>query len=443
MQAGTQSGPVLAGFFCGLLFGACVLPVCGASASTYNVIYSFCAETNCTDGSNPESALVMDAAGNLYGTTEYGGKFGNGTVFELIPNARHTRWKRKAIHDFCAIDACADGENPVAALVIDKDGNLYGTTPYRGRGQDAGTVYKLSPDGDRWRFETLHSFCRKDGCPDGWAARSALTYAGETAGHPYDGTSPLYGATHLGGKFDGGAMFRLTPDETTDGWTYDVLYSFCTGSSCKSQMPLSSSAAIIGPDGALYGTDEDIDHGFDGDLYQLTAPRRGDHWKEHTLHAFCALANCADGDAPKPSSLTFADSLLYGTTEGGGAHSGGTVFSLDPATAQLTTLYSFCSLTDCADGAGLDASVLRAASGDLFGVARSGGVPLDEFRSAGTAFVLHNGAFSLLHTFCSETDCADGANPVGGLVMSPDGKLYGMANSYGPHNGGVVFAITP
>ncbi len=417
----------------------------GASAYTYKVIYSFCSAADCTDGSDPESALVTDAAGHLYGTTADGGKYGNGSVFELIPNADRTHWQRKTVHSFCAASPnCPDGEVPIGALIIDTNGGLYGTTPYRGRGNDAGTVYRLTRNdsGHGWKFDTLHSFCRKDGCPDGWAPRSALTYAGANAGLPYDGVSPLFGTTDFGGKFtpnDSGTVFRLTRDQATDTWDEDVLYSFCSSPDCQNPMPSPLTALTMGADGAFYGTTDD--DGFPGNIFAV-APH-GDRWKGGPRYTFCALAHCADGTSPQPESLAIDGSgILYGTTRLGGAHKKGTIFSFDPATAHLTTLYDFCALAHCRDGSVPEASLMLGASGDLFGTATSGGLP-DGFDGGGTVFLLHDGALQLLHQFCSETDCADGRNPEAGLIKDSTGVLYGTTASGGAHGHGTVFALTP
>lgn len=425
-----------------LLVGAA--PWHGASAYTYKVVYSFCSAANCTDGSDPESALVMDAAGNLYGTTADGGRYGNGSVFELVPNAAHTHWQRRTIHSFCRGGVCPDGEVPIGALIIDVNGNLYGTTPYRGRGHDAGTVYRLTPNesGHGWKLDTLHTFCHRDGCPDGWASRVALTYAGATAGLPYDGVSPLYGTTEHGGKFtdsDGGTVFRLTRDQATDTWDERVLYSFCSFSDCADPMPKPISALTIGQDGAFYGTTDN--DGFPGNIFAV-APH-GNHWTGSAKYTFCTLSHCADGTSPQPESLTIDESgILYGTTRLGGAHKKGTIFSFDPTSSQLTTLYDFCALAHCRDGTVPEASLLLGASGDLFGTAVSGGLP-DGTNGGGTVFQLHAGALQLLHQFCSEADCVDGRNPEAGLTKDGAGVLYGTTSRGGAHGGGVVYTLTP
>ena len=423
-----------------------------AEAYTHKVIYSFCAKADCADGDAPAGALVMDAAGNLYGTTQDGGKVGangrrEGVVFELSPNAGHTRWKYQVIHTFCRKQNCADGYGALSGLVIDVNGNLYGTTPYGGTDQgfgNGGTLFELSPDGSGWTYKVLHSFCHRQNCTDGDSPFNGLTYAGASSAQPYDGVSALYGTTTFGGKYfstEGGTAFSLTPDQT-GGWQYDVLYSFCSTADCRTQLPNPSSAPAEGADGTLYlTTDQD---GFDGNLVAVVP--NGSKWHERTEHSFCALSGCLDGDHPQPDTLAIdGGGIVYGTTVGGAANSGGTIFSLDPATRNLATLYNFCALANCADGGTPRAGVLRNASGDLFGVTSRGG----NSTQAGVAYELgHDGQFSVLYTFCAQTNCADGSGPENTFVMGADGTLYGLtgdggANAGGDHGSGTVYELTP
>jgi uncharacterized repeat protein (TIGR03803 family) len=130
---------------------------------TETVLYRFCAQQNCTDGGYPAAGLIADKAGNLIGTTSSGGDVnGDGTVFKLAPNGTET-----VLYTFCARKKCADGGTPVAALIEDKKGNLYGTTELGGAycegdgGLGCGTVFRLAPDGTE---TVLHSFTgRHDG----------------------------------------------------------------------------------------------------------------------------------------------------------------------------------------------------------------------------------------------------------------------------------------
>src|SRR5439155_7349667 len=114
---------------------------------SYSVLYSFCSQTSqtgCTGGAGPAAGLIMDGAGNLYGTTQNGGSLGYGTVFQLAPNG--PGWTQSVLYSFCSQTGCIDGYAPSAGLIMDGAGNLYGTTVYGGR-QNRGTAYRLAPTG--------------------------------------------------------------------------------------------------------------------------------------------------------------------------------------------------------------------------------------------------------------------------------------------------------
>jgi uncharacterized repeat protein (TIGR03803 family) len=160
------------------------------------------------DGADPYSPLYRDAKGNLYGTTEIGGGrgcFGNGcgTVFEVSPEGN--RWKFAVLHRFSG----PDGASPTGALAMDSSGNLYGTVS---SSPGAGAVFKLAPAGNRWKETLVHRF---SGSPDGF---------GPTDGVVFDGSGNMYGTTVEGGAFDQGAIFELS--SSSNGWTESVPFSF-------------------------------------------------------------------------------------------------------------------------------------------------------------------------------------------------------------------------
>src|ERR1043165_5620877 len=179
---------------CLAMLGFAFASVGTADAWTLRTLHSFCAEAKCADGANPLAGLVRDSAGNLYGTTETGGNtrdcnLGCGVAFELSPTGQN--WTYSVLHTFCP--SCGDGAFPLAALIVDVNGNLYGTTA-AGPGNGCVTVFRLSPNAGRtkWKEKILHAFSCD---PFGDQATSALTYQGKDSGLPYDGTSPLYGTT--------------------------------------------------------------------------------------------------------------------------------------------------------------------------------------------------------------------------------------------------------
>ena len=169
------------------------------------------------------------------------------------------------------------------------------------------------------------------------------------------------------------------------------------------------------------------------------------------LYAFCPTGNCTDGEFPQAAPIQATDGNLYGTTTGGGANSVGTVFRITP-TGTLTTLYSFCSQTGCADGGDPEAGLIQASDGNLYGTTAGGG---GSSNPSGTVFrVTPTGTLTTLYSFCSQTNCADGANPKTGLIQATNGNLYGTTSEGGTNFnsnlcsssgvcGGTIFQITP
>jgi len=150
------------------------------------------------DGQTPDAGLILDASGNLYGTTSYGGTHGSGVVFELVPGA-NGKWTEKILHNFCAASGCPDGANPYAGLVFDGAGNLYGTTVQGGTNGE-GVAFKLTPGGNgTWKEQVLHTF--------GAAGDGAYPVGGLV----FDAAGNLYGTTEGGGISDNGIVFEITP----------------------------------------------------------------------------------------------------------------------------------------------------------------------------------------------------------------------------------------
>ncbi len=194
---------------------------------TETVLYAFCPDplNGCTDGSEPMAGVVRDADGNLYGTTHYGGAYGGadgyGTVFKVTPDGTET-----VLHSF---EGYQDGENPSGDLLWDKQGNLYGTT--------LGTVFEFKAAGV---METLYVF---QGAPDAIYSRAGLTR---------DARGNLYGTSVYGGVYDNGAVFKLTYSKKQKTYVEQVLYSFTGGADGAN--PYSKLA--MDKAGNLYGTTE-------------------------------------------------------------------------------------------------------------------------------------------------------------------------------------------
>ena len=303
--AGNLYGTTLYGPGYGTVFE---LSPSGGGGWTEKVLYVF---TGAYDGRYPRG-ITFDSAGNIYGTTSNGGIYcspyqGCGTVFKLSPT-QGGGWTESIVHTF---GDGKDGVNPLAPLIFDSAGNLYGTTTAGGVGISYGTVFELTPtEGGSWTLTTLYNF---GALPDGqqpWTGALAFDAAGN-----------LYGTTAFGGTNRNGTVFELSPSGG-GSWTETVLHSFGSGS--DGVEPLGG--LIVDADGNLYGTTSQ--GGVDGEGTVFEFSPSGSSWTEMLLHNF--LGNRADGGFPF-AGLTFgADGNIYGTTALAGAYYGGAVFGLKP-----------------------------------------------------------------------------------------------------------------
>jgi uncharacterized repeat protein (TIGR03803 family) len=326
------------------------------------VLHNFCSATNCADGQLSYAGLILDPAGNLYGTTSQGGANNWGTVFKIDTNDQES-----VLYSFCSAANCADGQLPYAALIRDGAGNLYGTTTYGGA-NNGGTVFKLDAAGHE---TVLYSFCSATNCTDG-----QLPYAGliqDVAGN-------LYGTTFGGGaigaaNFQGGTVFKLDAagHET-------VLYSFCSAANCTDGKQPYAGLVMDGA-GNLYGTTSGGGaHGFlntlGGTVFKLDPSRH-----ETVVYSFCSAggAQCTDGEMPLGGLVLDAAGNLYGAAPFGGANaliSGNGVGVVFKVTKQgkESVLYNFCSALNCSDGLLPYAGLIQDAEGNLYGTTSAGGI---------------------------------------------------------------------
>jgi len=201
---------------------------------------------------------------------------------------------------------------------------------------------------------------------------------------------------------------------------------------------------VQGANGNFYGTTTtggDIatscsnGQGFDcGTVFELTPGG-----SLTTLYTFCSLVNCADGLLPS-SGLTLArDGNFYGTTgEGGANFGGGTIYKITPA-GQLTTLHSFCAQLNCTDGSYPFAGLMQASNGNFYGTTLQGGT----YNQGVIYQISPTGTYKVLHSFCAQTNCTDGSGSIAGLMQASNGRLYGTTPSGGVSGAGTVFTITP
>lgn len=407
-----------------LAFAAALLLSCNSAAQTETTLYRFMS----SDGTYPVANLVTDPAGNLYGTNVYGGTYGNGAVFELMrPSAPGQPWTEIVLHSF---DGTA-GINPLGGLIFDSAGNLYGST-FVGGPNNYGTVYELSPSGTSWTLKVLYSF---SGSPDAGQPVDSLTF---------DAKGNLYGTT----EYDGvccGTVFQLSPPSQPGGnWTESVLYSFV--GDLDGMEPVGG--VVLDAAGNLYGTTFGGGHTAHctnacGIVFQLKPPSApGGSWTETVLHRFKGKA---DGIQPF-GGLILSHGFLYGTTYGGGTLGTGTVYQILPTTGEKRIIYNF-GVSYGGDGNEPTSSLVVDKSGNLYGTTMAGGSA-----NNGTVFKLSpqaDGSWTetVLYRFL---DQGDGYSPFAGLTLLK-GVLYGSTsfggdttcNAPGGHGCGTVFQLVP
>lgn len=268
------------------------------------------------DGGNPHAGLTLDNAGNLYGTTFFGGPFGQGMVFVFTPTS--TGWKESTLHYFTG---GFDGGYPSAQLTFDASGNLFGTTTSGGT-RHLGVVFKLTPTtSGPWKQTLVHNFA---GGIDGASPTGRLIL---------DASGNLYGTAVNGGDlttcsgFGCGTVFRLTPT-SKGGWRESVLHTFSGGA--DGAYPYGGLA--FDRTGSLYGT---AYYGGDltacagagcGNVFKVTHQTGG--WLQTVVYTF--TGSPSDGGSPYVNLIFDGSGNLYGTAPGGGAGGDGVVFKIAP-----------------------------------------------------------------------------------------------------------------
>jgi len=330
-------------------------PPTGGGNWTEAVLHSFSGK----DGSFPYAGVIVNSKGVLFGTTTFGGAFGQGVVFQLAPpTAPGGVWTETVLHSFMG----SDGAYPYAGLTVTASGTLYGTTELGGA-SNAGTVFSLTPPpgpGKTWTEAVLYSFTD-----------------GNDGGFPYGGllranNGVLYGTTNFGGA-NGvyGTVFELAPPSGTGSWTESTLYSF-TGTGGGNPF----GTLTMGASGSLYGTSAGGLGDGSGTVFKLQPPTSpGGTWTPSLLYTF---KGSSDGDHPRGGVVVTPSGTSFGTTFAGGtgmAYLGyGTVFELTPGAPGQpwteTVLYTF---TGGADGAYPNGALVATSNGLYYGTTLSGG----------------------------------------------------------------------
>jgi uncharacterized repeat protein (TIGR03803 family) len=304
------------------------------------VLYNFCPQIiTCPDGYQPSGGLVFDSKGNLYGATLWGGPGGSGTIFELSPQPGGG-WAFTTIYGFTG----GDGALPNGDLVVDHMGNLFGTTANSGKRGD-GTAFELSPpsgNGNNWSLVTIRSF---DALRAGGAAPSAglvMNAEGNLYGTTsYGGVGNCHGS---GAEHGCGLIFKLIPPKKPGApWGYQILYKF-QGGTTDGQNP--ESLLLRDSAGNLYGTTPGGGPGNGcGIAFKLT--ESGGSWTESVLHYF---QSAGDGCVPLGPLVLDRDGNAFGTTWQGGSSAGGTVFELSPTSDGWTETVVHSFLKNGVDG---------------------------------------------------------------------------------------------
>jgi uncharacterized repeat protein (TIGR03803 family) len=392
------------------------LSTTAAWAQTYKVLHQFNPHNG--DGYFPEGGVVLDHQGNLYGTTGDGGlqiclAQGCGTVWQLTPDPDGS-WTENLIHRFDG----SDGAFPANTPIFDAQGNLYGTAATRGS-YGLGAIFQVMPNGGGWTEFTLHQFT------GGWdgAGNPGSQLSIDTAGH-------VYGSTASGGTYGHGVVFTLVGPDPGE----IVLHAFTGGADGATPLgPLTFDAS-----GNIYGTAAAGGLGY-GLIFKLTPNQFKAGWTETVLYAFTYQ------DRIQPSGGVIFDAIgnLYGTTAYGGDRNLGAVYKLTSHADDSWSSSLLYSFTGPPDGQEAYTPLIFDHAGNLYGTTNGGGPQLD-----GTVFELTPSAGgtwteTILYGF---TGGADGGAPLYGVIMDNAGNLYGTTPLGGlvPRGpAGVVFEITP
>jgi len=308
-------------------------------------LYNFDYNAN---GAYPESGVIFGPDGSLYGMTGEAGQYGYGVVYRLRPSPAACKsadcpWEETVLYSFTG---GADGKYPGHAnVVFDQAGNLYGTTT-SGGDENGGVVFKLTPSNGGWIQSTLWSFATQGG---GSAPESGVIF---------DSAGNLYGTTNYGGTYDAGIVYELSPSGS--GWTEQTLASiaFPNTNTCG--------GVVMDGEGNLFGAAGCFAYGYPGGVFELT-PSNG-AWTFNVLHAFSPGGSV---EGPWDTPTLDAAGNVYGTSISTGAFGAGEVFKLTPSNGGwiFTSLASF----DSTNGASPVGSVIVDAAGNIYGTTFSGG----------------------------------------------------------------------
>ncbi len=445
-------------FLCVVSAFAILAAVTASAAATEKILLNFNPSPH---GSQPSGGLAADAAGNLYGVTEFGGSIGYGVVYKVSPSSQGG-WSQTAIYSFTA-----NMGNPAGSVVFDSAGNLYGTT-----GSGPGSIFKLTPSANgQWTVSTIWTGYAENGLIfDGAGNLYGTTSSGgsgrcgtvfrlaPTASGPWkqtvlyifacgdDGSQPnggvifdqsgnLYGATGHGGTAGDGVVYELT--NSAGVWSEQVLYSFLAGNDGygpAGPLVFDSKGDLFGA--ASGGLSTACSRNPCGVVFQLT-PGSGGQWTETVAHDFRET----DGDSPVGGLVIDQSGNLYGSTIGGGtaATPEGTVFELIPASSGPWTEKTLWNFMGGKDGSILKYGVIIGAAGKLYGTTQYNG----GLTGNGTVFQLTPTASGPWKE-TTLSNLADGnGGPTTGLTADGAGNFYGATNFGGANGFGMIYELSP
>ena len=395
-----------------------ILVVCAAiallgtaawAANTTKLIYSFAGDA---DGEYTDTELVMDSAGNLYGTSVQGGTYASGTVFQVTPEGVHT-----VLYNFTG---GADGGEPYKGVTLDAQGNLYGTAVTGGGGScegGCGVVFKLTNSGGVWTQSVIHAFTGADG-------------SGPGSPVSIDKHGNVFGTTPTGGKYSMGVIYVLQPMGSS--WKFRVVHAFTGGTDGAGG---SASRLLIDGLGNLYGVCTVGGVNGLGTVYEVSLVNG--QVKFSTLYAFKLPP---DGALPYSGLIFDRLGNLYGTTYYAGANGMGTVYKLTRGNGTWTesVLYSFQGGTD---GANPISSLVADVSGRLYGTTSADGASC----GCGTIFKMTRGSSGNwterpVYRFPGTPNAGTAYN---GLVGDGAGHFYGATVNGGTADDGTIYEFIP
>jgi hypothetical protein len=432
------------------LLCAAVLAVAVSGAATLaqaqlTTIWSFTGNNGDGEYPFPEGQLPFDSNGAIYGTTAGGGTGYNGTVFQLVPpTVQGGAWNENVLYRFAG---GADGRQPSLGVVFDQAGNLFGTTQFGGNAQacggGCGTIFELSPPsepGGPWIHTVLYTF--QGGFDGQYPGEVLFGSNGSLYGTTNSGGTPgVLCHSNRRIKFGCGTVFQFSPPSQKGGtWTKTAIYTF-PGFTHDGTGP--GSEITFDSLGNLYGMSGGGTTGY-GTVYKLTRPSGSGPWTETVLHNF---TGGSDGGYPGGTVTLGPNGVLYGVgSYSGVANASGVVFQLTPPAQSggvwtETVLHAFPAFNG--DATTPATTLALDPSGNLYGTSVFGGSSAC-YLGCGTIFKLAppSGHGGWTETVLHELGVS-GQNPNSSFVVFHNGLLFGTTTFLGAADVGSVFTLVP